>query len=158
MTKKETRNTDIPDSTILEAIRLIRDGVSITKTALRVGLPYSTLATRLGTDRWREEYKIARTIGLEMQADGLIDYIKEYKPVDKIDGMKLRLLVDTKKWILSKQLPKSYGDKIDLNHGGQGDNPIITKIEHVIVDRLKSANKPIDVIDVPETDKPVSFI
>lgn len=29
-----------------------------------------------------------------------------------------RLRVDTRKWMLSKMLPKIYGDKLDLNHSG----------------------------------------
>lgn len=30
-----------------------------------------------------------------------------------------RLRVDTRKWYLSKVLPKIYGDKLDVNHGGE---------------------------------------
>ena len=29
-----------------------------------------------------------------------------------------RLRVDTRKWIAAKLLPRKYGDKLDLNHGG----------------------------------------
>lgn len=35
-----------------------------------------------------------------------------------------RLRVDSRKWLASKMLPKKYGDKQDINHGGQADNPI----------------------------------
>lgn len=41
-----------------------------------------------------------------------------------------RLRVDTRKWLASKLKPKKYGDKIDLNHGGQENNPV--KITHDI--------------------------
>jgi hypothetical protein len=30
-----------------------------------------------------------------------------------------RLRVDTRKWAMSKLMPKKYGDKIDLNHSGE---------------------------------------
>lgn len=30
-----------------------------------------------------------------------------------------RLRVDTRKWLLSKMLPKTFGDKLDLNHSGE---------------------------------------
>lgn len=40
----------------------------------------------------------------------------ETKRGDMIDHR--RLQVDTRKWILAKALPKVYGDKLDLNHGG----------------------------------------
>lgn len=32
-----------------------------------------------------------------------------------------KLRVDSRKWILSKMLPKVYGDKLDLNHSGTID-------------------------------------
>ena len=36
-----------------------------------------------------------------------------------------RLRVDTRKWLLSKLQAKKYGDKLDMNVGGQnGDNPV----------------------------------
>ena len=40
---------------------------------------------------------------------------------DKSDSARInarKLQVDTKKWILSKMLPKKYGDKLDLTSGG----------------------------------------
>ena len=43
-----------------------------------------------------------------------------------------RLRVDTRMKLLSKWSPAKYGDKLDLNHGGQPDNPI-TIVETVIV-------------------------
>jgi len=45
-----------------------------------------------------------------------------------------RLRVDTRKWLLSKALPKIYGDKLAL--GGDQDAPpiaMLTRIERVIV-------------------------
>lgn len=36
-----------------------------------------------------------------------------------------RLRVDTRKWYLSKVMPRKYGDKVDMNHGVQADNPIV---------------------------------
>lgn len=29
-----------------------------------------------------------------------------------------RLQLDTRKWLLSKLVPKKFGDKVDVNHGG----------------------------------------
>lgn len=40
----------------------------------------------------------------------------------------LRLEVDTIKWLLSKLMPKKYGDKLELS--GDADNPIKTQNEH----------------------------
>ncbi|MCK1274133.1 terminase [Bradyrhizobium sp. 61] len=53
-----------------------------------------------------------------------------------------RLRVDTRKWLLSKALPKVFGDKIVQEHTGADGGPIqqsITKIERVIVDAPKAS-------------------
>ena len=42
-----------------------------------------------------------------------------------------KLRVDSRKWLLSKMLPKKYGDKIDVNHGGQSDNPVQSQVTFV---------------------------
>jgi len=50
---------------------------------------------------------------------------------DVIQRSKLR--IETRLKLLSKWYPKKYGDKVDVNHGGQGDNPLqtVTRIELV---------------------------
>lgn len=35
-----------------------------------------------------------------------------------------RLRVDARKWVAAKLKPRKYGEKVDLNHGGQADNPL----------------------------------
>lgn len=35
-----------------------------------------------------------------------------------------RLRVETRKWMLSKMLPKMYGDKVTTEHTGKGGGPI----------------------------------
>ena len=45
-----------------------------------------------------------------------------------------RFAVDSRKWIASKLLRDRYGDKVVNTHGGVSENPIIARIEHVIVD------------------------
>jgi hypothetical protein len=42
-----------------------------------------------------------------------------------------RLRTDTRKWMLSKVLPKVYGDKIDLNHGVQPENPLASLVQRI---------------------------
>lgn len=42
-----------------------------------------------------------------------------------------RLRTDTRKWMLSKVLPKVYGDKLDVNHGVQPENPLTTMLQRI---------------------------
>ena len=78
------------------------------------------------------QYARAREIGYHAMADELVeiaddgsnDWMARNGDEDdrQIDGEHLgrsRLRVDTRKWLLSKALPKVYGDKLDLNHGGE---------------------------------------
>jgi hypothetical protein len=77
-----------------------------------------------------EQYARARLVGYHTMADELIeiadDGTNDYVEKERSDGSKAiafdaehvqrsRLRVDTRKWLLSKALPKIYGDKLTRN-------------------------------------------
>ena len=116
--------------------------VTIRRWAIDLDHPFSAQYTR------------ARAVGYHKMADDLID-ISDGKSVawteadadaeDKAsdrDGPKDavqrdRLRIETRKWLLSKALPKIYGDKIEV--GGKDGGPIqhaveVTRIERIVVD------------------------
>lgn len=77
--------------------------------------------------RWAEEL-------LEIADDGTNDYVERQRQdgssVEAVDAehiQRSRLRVDTRKWLLSKLLPKRFGDKVEI--GGPGGGPI----EHSVV-------------------------
>ena len=50
-----------------------------------------------------------------------------------------RLQVDTRKWVLSKMLPRKFGDRLEI--GGDPDAPVVTRIELVpVAPRIIAAN------------------
>lgn len=68
---------------------------------------------------WAEEL-------LEISDDATTDYITkvgrnghEYEAVDQEHIQRSRLRVDVRKWLLSKLMPKEYGDKVEHEHGGE---------------------------------------
>ena len=65
----------------------------------------------------RERYARAKSAGLEVWADEINDIADEALP-DGASVAKARLQVDTRKWLLSKLVPKKYGDRLDVEHGG----------------------------------------
>ena len=85
-------------------------------------------------DGFSDQYIRAR----EMQADAIFDDLTEIADDGRNDWMEKRdadgeligwrengesarrsaLRVDARKWMLSKMLPKKYGDRLDLNHSG----------------------------------------
>lgn len=76
-------------------------------------------AQRERAERWAEEIT-------EIADDGSNDWMERFDSEGKSIGWSLngehvqrsRLRVDTRKWLLSKVLPKVYGDKVDVEHSG----------------------------------------
>lgn len=76
------------------------------------------------------QYTRAREIGYHAMADEVIEIADSSRdPADK------RLMFDARRWLLSKALPKVYGDKITQEVSGPGGGPLstITTIELVAV-------------------------
>ena len=69
---------------------------------------------------------------LDIADDGTNDWMEVHDQNGACVGYKVngdhvqrsRLRLETRKWIASKLKPKQYGDKVDLNHGVQPDNPL----------------------------------
>lgn len=71
--------------------------------------------------RFRERYARAR----EAQADALAEEMLDVaRAATEKNAASKRLLVDVLKWRAGKLRPKVYGDKVDLNHGVQPDDPL----------------------------------
>jgi len=96
--------------------------------------PESTVRLWALDDRqgFAAHYARAREIGYHKMADELMEISDDgsndwmERNGDETAGWQVngealgrsRLRVDTRKWMLSKTLPKIYGDKLDLNHSG----------------------------------------
>lgn len=92
-----------------------------------------------GVQGFSPQYARARELGylamadelLDIADDGTNDFITKtnadgstYEQVNSEHIQRSRLRVDTRKWMLSKALPKVYGDKITQEHVGEGGGPI----------------------------------
>lgn len=65
---------------------------------------------------------------LEISDDGLNDRMVDDDGNERIDYdhiARSRLRVDTRKWLLSKALPKIYGDKIQSEVSGPNGGPLV---------------------------------
>jgi hypothetical protein len=108
---------------------------------ISVGRSLPTLCKELGISiasvfRWltdekrasfREQYARAR----EAQADVLAEEILDISDDTEDDPNSRRIRVDARKWYAGKVRPKKYGDasQIDVNMGGQRDNPIELQVK-----------------------------
>jgi hypothetical protein len=144
----ETPKLGRPSSFTQEVADLICDGLaegySLRKICREESMPnISTVCRWLATNEdFRKQYAHAR----EVQADTLFDetldiaddgrndtYLDEdgnpRTNHDVIARSKLR--VETRKWMAGKLKPKVYGDKIDVDHGVQKDNPLLTLLQQI---------------------------
>jgi hypothetical protein len=122
----------------------LADGESLRKVCSTEGMPAATTVL-LWADtnkEFAEQYATARRTGYLRLADEIIDIADNGKNdtyYDENDQQRVnqdviarsRLRVDTRKWLLSKMLPKVYGDKLEL--AGDPERPLIATIERVLV-------------------------
>lgn len=95
--------------------------------------PNSTVLFWCANDtEWAKQYARAKQIGLEVLADEILDisddgtndWMESHDPRNPgydANGehmQRSKLRVDTRKWLLSRLLPKKYGDKQAVEHSG----------------------------------------
>ena len=129
-----------------------------------------------------EQYALAREAGYKLIADEILaiadenfttveeDVLDEAgSPVMNADGYRLqrsikvplsnegiarnRLRIDSRKWMLSKMLPKVYGDKIQTEHTGPNGGPVqLTAVDmkNLSDDELESMTRMMKKIGNPE--------
>ena len=99
---------------------LIARGESIRKLVKKKEMPSaaSIFNWLLDEDKkeFLEQYEQARNIQAELMFDEILE-IADQKDVQRT--IRDRLRVDTRKWYLSKVLPKKFGDKLDLTTLGK---------------------------------------
>lgn len=103
------------------------EGASLRKAAESQGVaPSSVLEWVDRNPTFAEQYARARARGYQMLADEIIEIsddsssdVEETEHGPKVNAevvARSRLRVDSRKWMLSKMLPKVYGDKIETTH------------------------------------------
>ena len=124
--------------------RRLAEGESLRSICRDEHMPAAStvLAWAKDTDSlFAEQYARAREVGyhaladeiLDIADDGTNDFVERKNKdgstsvvfdAEQVQRSKLR--VDARKWLLSKMLPKQYGDKVAV--GGDGESPIIVEI------------------------------
>lgn len=95
------------------------------------------------------DYARAVEVRAEMMAAEIIDiaddrrFMSSHPAIASAMVTQQRLAVDTRKWLMSKMMPKKYGDRVELS--GNTDAPLLTRIELVAV---HPSPKPKPLIDV----------
>jgi hypothetical protein len=135
------------ESSLIDVLR--KDGMPSYSTFMRRLARDSDLAKRYGEAMDARADKLALEI-IQIADDGSNDtYLDEEgnKRTDHDVVARSKLRVDARKWAAAKMAPKKYGDKVDLNHGGQADNPLVT-----LLGRISGTALPI-ASNVPDDDE-----
>jgi hypothetical protein len=118
-----------------EILERLADGDSLASICHDEGMPDERSVRRWARNQgdFGGQYAAARRLGYEKRADELLE-IADNSSADWIDtgnGKRVldtlhvnraRLMIDTRKWLLSKMLPKVYGDHLTV--AGDPDQPI----------------------------------
>jgi transcriptional regulator with XRE-family HTH domain len=104
-------------------------------------------------DSFINRYARSLSARWEAMAEQVIEIAEEIPPVDAIGHVDTgwvqnqRLRIDTKKWLLSKALPKKYGERVEAMVTGDPNAPLLTRIELVAVPpraRIEDSTKTIE--------------
>lgn len=99
---------------------LLADGLTLNAICQLEGMPTERAVRLWALDAahpFSPKYTRGRELGYQRMADELIT-IADGKP--DADPQRDRLRLDTRKWLLSKALPKIYGDKIAVTDADGG--------------------------------------
>jgi hypothetical protein len=126
---------------------------AICKNGKKSGMPSATTVRRWALDpdhAFSAMYNAARVLGLHGMVDDLLtiadDAKDDFLPGKTADGRKVpdekaisraRLQIDTRKWLLSKLLPRQFGDKVEMT--GKDGGPIA--MEHSGMTDLEAARR-----------------
>lgn len=135
-----------PELAEVICIRL-SEGESLRSICSDEGLPSKQAVLRwlARNEEFRAQYVRAKELGAEAIAEEMFDIADDAsndwmeRHGENSEGYQLngehvqrsKLRIDTRKWYLSKIMPKKYGDKLDMNHGVQPDNPLATLLGQV---------------------------
>jgi len=112
-------------------------GMSLRKVCQKPGMPPESTVRGWVIDDvqgFAAQYARARQLLAERWADEVLD-LADLPPATLPDGRidtgavnHQRLMVDSRKWLLSKVLPKVYGDKVAVDHGGGMNLTVVTGV------------------------------
>ena len=94
----------------------LRRGQALRAICKAKGMPDESTVRRWagGDSPFAQDYRDARQMGYLKMADDIIELADD----PSIDAHHKRIMVDTRKWALSKALPKIFGDRIEVDNKG----------------------------------------
>lgn len=140
---KTGRPSKYSEALAVKICERIADGETVRSICADEAMPSKSMVFRwLSRHKtFRDHYARAKEAQAEHMADELLDIVDDgsndwmerknadgstYEVVNGEHIQRSRLRADTRKWLLSKMLPKKYGEK--LTHSGDPEQPFQTKV------------------------------
>ena len=118
------RTSKITDAQVKAVFEQMEQGVSLRKACEKEGVKNNTFLDFISKDKeLSEQYARSRQKGQDSRFEDMLDYARESKD----DPYTKKLYIDTLKWVLSKQQPKKYGDKLEVDGKNIAPTTIIIK-------------------------------
>jgi len=129
----------INDENLNRILMMMETGKSFTQSVKLIGVgAYSSWLNKINEiPKWKKLYNESRERSTESIVDKIFDLIDENPDIElngKQATQKQKLNFDMLKWLCGVLNRAKYGDKYDVNVGGQEDNPVITSITRTVVD------------------------
>lgn len=122
-------------------IDLIANGKSQREACDEIGVPDSTFS-----DWCRKDAALAGSYAHAREARGLLLAEQALVIADdkEIPADQKRLMLDTRKWFAAKLNARQFGEKVDVNHGGQPENPVKFSVieRHIVKKPQPDENEP----------------
>lgn len=135
-TNKGGRPSAYTDALGKDICERIANGESLRSICAEDGMPSQSMVYRwvLSDEAFRENYRVARECQLEKWADELVLMSDAAlgMPAEGVSAVKLS--VNTRQWLLSKLLPKKYGDKVTQEVTGPNGGPVENTLRVEFVD------------------------
>lgn len=106
----------VPQDIAEEICAKLREGMSLRAICREEGIPTigAVLFWAQKDPEFAEQYARAREIGLEIRAEEIVEVADDLTE----DPNSRRVRVDARKWTLSKQFARKYGDRQHVEHSG----------------------------------------
>lgn len=118
------RTSKITDAQVKSIFEQMEQGASLRKACEKEGVKNNTFLDFISKDKeLAEQYARSRQKGQDARFEDMLDYARESKD----DPYTKKLYIDTLKWVLSKQQPKKYGDKLEVEGKNIAPTTIIIK-------------------------------
>jgi hypothetical protein len=132
---------------------LLEEGWTLRQIAKDLGFKTDAEIVRWGNNPegphgFAQRYARAMVARFERMAHEVIEIADEIAPIDALGHVdtgwvqQQRLRSDNRKWLLSKVLPKKYGDRVEATIIGDPNAPLLTRIELVAVSSPNAIEPP----------------